>query len=426
MTHTGKSPGTAHREGPFGTPYRAEGLWSRDFKLFLLARAAARLGDAMLPVALASGLLGHGYQAGAVGLAMGSPTLAWASLVIFAGVLADRRDTRRLMIGADLLRMGTQGLVAYFFWSGHVVLWQICLIGLVNGAASAVFQPGVAGTVRALSRDPQKANGAIKTAESVTYLTGPALAGLIVGLASAGDVFMLHSLIYAVSGTCLIAMRLPRPRTERKSTGQTTPGLGQGLQQGWQAVKMRPWLWGVLALWSLFALTARGPTGPLIATAVVQRHGVQSYGFVNSALGAGTVLGGVLAMRINPRHQLRAGAGALALFALMPAAVGAALPLPALAASAAVAGTGISFWGVMWATSLQTQVPYEVVNRVSAFDMAGSMAMLPVGQALAGPAASAFGLPNVLLVGGTATVAMSLALLAVPAVRRLSRVDAVE
>ncbi|MFE1863369.1 hypothetical protein ACFW9G_32805, partial [Streptomyces anandii] len=61
-------------------------VWSRDFALFFVARAVARLGDTMLPVALAAGLLQHGYGAGAVGLAMASTAAAFAGLVVFGGV----------------------------------------------------------------------------------------------------------------------------------------------------------------------------------------------------------------------------------------------------------------------------------------------------------------------------------------------------
>jgi MFS family permease len=101
----------------------------------------------MLPVALAAGLLQHGYGAGAVGLAMAASVACFAGLVIFGGVFADRFSTRLLMIGADVTRLVTQSLAAVMFFSGHVVLWEICVIGAVNGAASALFQPGVASTV---------------------------------------------------------------------------------------------------------------------------------------------------------------------------------------------------------------------------------------------------------------------------------------
>jgi hypothetical protein len=95
-----------------------------------------------------------------------------------------------------------------------------------------------------------------------------------------------------------------------------------------------------------------------------------------------------------------------------------------MAAGAAVAGAGMSFWGVMWATSVQTQVPPDVLNRIHAYDVAGSLAMMPVGQALAGPAASALGAGHVLLVSAAVSLVVPTALLAVPAIRDLIRADA--
>lgn len=397
------------------------GIWSRDFGLFFAARAVAKLGDTMLPVALAAGLLKHGHGAGAVGLAMAATTVCFAGLVIFGGVFADRFSTRLLMIGADVVRLGTQSLAAVFFFTGHVVLWQICAVGAVNGAAAALFQPGVASTVPRLAADVQKANGAIRVAESTASLAGPATAGVLVGLASPGAVFAAHAATYGVSALCLLLLRLPpaRPGSQPHSDG-----FRADLVQGWREFRSRTWLWGVIAVFGVLMITTTGPTVPLVATLVVQEHGSGAYGLVNSALGAGTVLGGLLALRLRPHRMLRAGATALVAYAAFPAAVGAQLSVPLMSAGAAIAGAGVSFWGVMWATSVQTQVPPDVLNRIHAYDVAGSLALLPVGQALAGPAATAFGAETVLLTGGVMTVAVCIALLAIPAISGLVRADA--
>ncbi|MFE0516688.1 MFS transporter, partial [Streptomyces sp. NPDC058964] len=188
---------------------RARPVWSRNFALFFVARAVARLGDTMLTVALAAGLVQHGYGAGAVGLAMASKAAAFAGLVVFGGVIADRFDTRRLMLGADLVRLAVQSLAAALFLTGHVVLWQICVIGLVGGAAGAVFQPGVASTVPRVATDIQGANGAIRIAESAAQLAGPAVAGLLVAFTSPGGVFAADAATYVVSALCLLLLRLP-------------------------------------------------------------------------------------------------------------------------------------------------------------------------------------------------------------------------
>ncbi|MBX4176826.1 MFS transporter, partial [Streptomyces geysiriensis] len=195
------------------------------------------------------------------------------------------------------------------------------------------------------------------------------------------------------------------------------------LAEGWREFRGRRWLWGVIAVWCVYMIAVWGPTVPLVATEVVRDHGPRAYGLINSALGAGTVVGGLVALRLRPRRMLRAGAIALVGFAAFPASVGAGLDVPAMAAGAAVAGAGMSFWGVMWATSVQTQVPPDVLNRVHAYDVAGSLAMMPVGQALAGPAAAALGADHVLLVAGVTSFGVCAALLLIPAVRGLERVD---
>ncbi|MGC9496521.1 MFS transporter [Streptomyces sp. WG7] len=422
---TGTSSQSTHAGEGTGGPRAGRAVWSRDFALFFAARAVARLGDTMLPVALAAGLLQHGYGAGAVGLAMAATAAAFAGLVIFGGVLADRFSTRKLMIGADLVRLGTQALAAVLFFSGHVVLWQICAIGFVNGVAGAVFQPGVASTVPRLASDIQGANGAIRVAESAAQLAGPAVAGLLVGFASPGGVFAAHATTYAVSALCLLLLRLPPLAPgSRAAAGRGAKAFRADLVEGWREFRSRQWLWGVIAVWGVYMIAVWGPTVPLVATEVVREHGPRDYGLVNSALGAGTVVGGLLALRLRPRRMLRAGAIALVGFAAFPASVGAGLGVPAMAAGAAVAGAGMSFWGVMWATSVQTQVPPDVLNRIHAYDVAGSLAMMPVGQALAGPAASAVGADHVLLVAGATSLAVCAALLLIPAVRDLVRVDA--
>ncbi|MET8680194.1 MFS transporter [Streptomyces sp. NPDC004647] len=421
------SPNSTRKEAASisrGAPVSA--LWSRSFLFFFLARAVAKLGDMMLPIALATGLIRYGHGAGAVGAAMASYTACFAGFVIFGGVVADRISTRVLMVGADLIRVGTQSLAAAMFFTGHVVLWQLCAIGAVNGVCAALFQPGVASTIPRIADDVQGANGAVRTAESLMAVLGPALAGVLVGLTSVGGVFAAHAVTYLVSALCLTLMRLPAASaheavpTTRTSTSRT---FRADLVEGWREFRSRTWMWGVIVIWMVLMIAVWGPTVPLAATEIITEHGEGAYGIVNSALGVGMAAGGLLAMRIRPRHPLRAGAIALFGFCLQSFAPGAHLPVPLIAGGFAVAGAAMAFWSVMWATSIQTQVPGRVLNRIHAYEVAGSVAMLPVGQALAGPASGLFGIREVLLTSGVMAVVVCVALLGVPAIRNLHRVD---
>ncbi|MFF0739429.1 MFS transporter [Streptomyces sp. NPDC004111] len=401
----------------------ARPLRSRAFGLFFAARAASKLGETMLPVALSAGLLQYGMGASEVGLAMASTIATTAVFIIFGGVFSDRFNTLRLMVGSDAVRIVTQAVAALLFLTGHVVLWQICLIGAVNGIATGLFQPGVASTIPRVADDVQAANGTIRIGESLAMLAGPAVAGLLVAVADPAAVFAAHAATYAISTLCLALLRLP----ESPGSGEAAPGpkppttYWSDLAEGWREFRSRTWLWATIVIWMFFMITAWGPLVPLTSVELIGGHGAQTYGLISSALGLGTALGAVPAMRLRPDHPLRAGALSLLGTATFPAAVGAQLPVSALLVAAVLTGAGMGFWSVMWATSIQTRVPGPVLSRLHAYEVAGSVAMLPVGQALAGPAAGLFGARTVLLAGGVLTLLVVAALVSVPAIRGLKR-----
>ena len=392
--------------------------WNRDFSLFFVARAAARLGDMMLPVALAAGLIQHGYGVGAVGGVMAASSACFAGFVIFGGVIADRFDTRVVMVGADLVRVVTQSSVAVMFFTGHVVFWQMCVVGAVNGLCAALFQPGIASTIPRIATDVQGANSMIRVAESVMGVAGPAFAGVLIGVTSVGGVFAVHAATYLTSALCLLGLRLRRgPRPVVRARFRTD------LVEGWREFRARGWVWGVILVWMVLMITTFGPLTPLVATEIITSHGDTAYGLVNSIGGAGMVVGGLLAMRLRPRHPLRAGAIAMLAYGIQPVLVALHAPIWLVALGFAVTGGVQTFWSVMWATSIQTQIPGSILNRIHAYEVAGSLAMMPVGQALAGPAAGVLGSGPVLVVGAVAAVAGMVALLLARPVRDLGRVE---
>lgn len=398
-------------------------LWSANFRLYFTARSVAMLGDTMLPVALSAGLLSYGYSAGDIGLVMAAATACFAGFVIFGGVIADRFDARRMMIGADLVRVCTQSTSAVLFLTHEVQLWEALLISMVNGTCAALFQPGVASTVVRVARDVQGANAVTRTAESGASLAGPALAGVLVGFTSAGAVFAVHAATYLTSALCLLALRLPPLGPQaRDGAGKAAPGSFRAdLAEGWREFRARTWMWSVILVWTVYTMCVMGPFVPLSAGQIIPGHGAGAYGLMNSALGAGTAVGALTAMRLRADRPLRAGTFGIFGVALMPASVGLGLPMPWLCACVFVAGVGGAFWGVNWATSVQTQVPNDILNRIHAYEVAGSVAMFPVGQALAGPAAAAFGARHVLQAGGVVAVCVAATLLSIPAVRGLRR-----
>ncbi|MFI0009420.1 MFS transporter [Streptomyces globisporus] len=402
--------------GPSSSPGEPA-IWSRNFRYYFVARSAGLLSWAMLPVAVAAGLLIDGYGLDTAGYSMAFLVAPFAGLVLFGGVLADRFTARRMMIVADLANLAAHVLLALLFLHRIDHLWQLYALLVVAGTANALFQPGASSTVPLVSRDVQGANGVLRTSEAITGLGGPALAGVLVGFGSTGWVMVISAVAYGASAVCLYVLRLgtvPAP----------PPGesLWRNLAVGWREFRARSWLWGVIVIWMFYAVLSWGPQLSVAAGVIVPEHGARSFGLINAALGAGTVVGGLLAIRYKPERPLAAGAVAMLAYPLYPLGIVLGLPVWALAAAQVVVGAGIGVWGVMWATSVQTQVPGEMLNRIHAYEVAGSVGMYPIGSALAGPAVGAFGTDQVLLTGVVVSFLTTTALLAARPIRTLRRV----
>ncbi|MGI5135091.1 MULTISPECIES: MFS transporter [unclassified Streptomyces] len=388
-------------------------LWSRNFALYFTARIVSMLGDAMIPVATAVAMLSLGYGVSGVGFTLAAWMGAFALFVVFGGVFADRFHPRPLMIGADVVRCLVQGSLAVGLGLGHPPLWFLITGSLLGGTATAMFQPGLTILVPQVAADPREANGVLRVSQGIATMAGPALAGLLVATTSPSSVFALDAATFAVSAICLVALRLPPFTVDR---GASTL---ENLRAGWVEFRSRSWLWGVILIWWVLGVLVWGPLTPLGAASVIAAHGKAAFGYAEGAFGAGCVLGGLVALRIRPSRPLFGGGLAMFLFPLMPLAAALVPALPLLMLGYGVSGIGWAFWGVQWATAVQTQIPQDRLGRVAAYEVAGSILAVPLGQTIAGPAGAVVGVHPMLLAGAVTAVGCAAALIAVPPIRRL-------
>ncbi|MFJ7270294.1 MFS transporter [Streptomyces sp. NPDC099050] len=407
-------------------PTAGSSLWDRRFTLYFTARAVSLVGDAMMPVAAALAV-GPLYGISGVGLVLGTWTGTFVLLVLFGGVFADRVGARRMMVGADLVRVLTQGVLAAAFFAGTPPFWLLVSMAAVAGAAVAMFQPGVNGMVPLVAREPQRANATLKVADALAQLLGPALAGLLIVLTGAGTVYAIDAGTFVLSALCLALIRFsPAAASAEAPTGADSAAaklvsLRRDLRQGWREFRSRTWMWAVILIWVAFGVLLFGPMVPLSSAVIGARLGPNAYGLAVSFLGVGTVLGGLLALRLRPARPLAAGALAMVLFAVLPLCVALGAGLPVLLAGHVLGGGAWAFWSVMWATSVQTHTPPEVLNRVTAYELAGSVSGIALGQILAGPATELASPHTLLLVSAGTCLAGCVALLSTPAIRTLRR-----
>jgi MFS family permease len=206
----------------------------------------------LIPITVTVAVLRAGYGVTGVGFALAAHTAPLAVLVIFGGVLVDRFTPVRVMIIADVARLVIHGSLAVSFALGRPDLWLIVVLLALGGVCTAAFQPGYASVIPRVAHDVQKANAAIRVAESLVSVAGPAVAGLLLAFSSVATVIAIDAATFGISAICLLAMRLEIPRSQQRSH------LGRDLVQGWQEFRSRNWLWGVIAIFMLFQLTVNG------------------------------------------------------------------------------------------------------------------------------------------------------------------------
>ncbi len=248
-------------------------------------------------------------------------------------------------------------------------------------------------------------------------LGGAAVGGAMVAVLGPGWVLAVDAVAFAVAGAL-------RAFLDVSHIPVRAPGGGMlaDLREGWQEFAGRTWLWVIViqfAVANAVIGAAQSVYGPLVA----RDHlgGAGPWGLALAVFGAGTVAGAVLMMRWKPRRLLLAGTLCVFPLALPAAALAVPVPMAALCAVMFVTGVTIEVFGVSWMTALHQEIPEEKLSRVAAYDWFGSVAILPLAMALAGPAEDTFGRTPALWGCAVLIVVVTAGALCVPDVRNLTR-----
>lgn len=392
-------------------------LRSRDFRLLVGGVAVSGLGSAMTPVALAFAVLDLGGSATQLGLVVAAFAAAEVVTILYGGVLGDRLPRPLLMQGSSAATAVSQGAVAVVLVTGHGSIWFLTVIGVVNGCLGAIAQPASNAMTRSTVTEQQLGRAVVlrSLASETAFAVGFALAGVIVAVAGPGWAIAADAATYAVA-----AVLFSMIRATGSSDGPRERLLAE-LADGAREVFRHSWLWlliGQALLYHLFYNGAQGVLGPIV---VGDAWGEEAWGWALSALMVGFVAGGLVALRWRPRHLLRWGLVLLSLTAAFPLAMAVADDLRLVLVGAFVHGVGLQLFSVNWDLAIQENVAEDMLARVYSFDLVGSFACRPIGLALTGPVAALVGTDTWLLVVAAVIGLSSLAALAAPSARHLTR-----
>ena len=395
------------------------------FRLLFAGQVLSLIGDRVMLVALPFAVLEAGGSVQAVGLVVAAQLVPFLVFALAGGVISDRGDRRRVLVASDLARLVVQAIGGVLLVTGSANPLMLGVLAAFYGTADAFFQPAFTGLLPQTVSHPgqlQPANALRGLSFSISSIAGPALAGVLVAGLGAGAAMLFDAGSFAVSVVCLLRLA---PRVAVDGIEEAPPAFVAAIKGGWREVRSRSWVLaglGAMCAYSGIVLPAVYVLGPV---SISERlGGPGAWAVVVVSFGLGCVVGDLLLLRIRPRHALLTAGIALILASSQAAVYGAGVGLGATCALQFVTGIGVTAFFTLWEVSLQEHIPGDALSRVSSFDYLASTILMPVGTALVGPLAASLGTQRTLLGMSAAGIACALAFLAVPAVRRLPRVEA--
>ncbi|MDF2751007.1 MAG: transporter [Gaiellaceae bacterium] len=398
-------------------------LRHREFRLLFTGRATTILGSAMAPVALAFAVLDITGSKTDLGLVLAARALPQLLFLLVGGIWADRLPRHRVMVASDLVSGASQAAVAALLITGNAEIWHLVAFGIVNGTSTAFFFPASQGIVPQTVPPGllQQANALLRLVLNGSFIGGAALGGLLVAAFGSGTAIAIDSVTFFAGAVFIGAMRLPA------SLRLESTSFLVDLAVGWKEFRARTWLWVIVLQFSFVNAVESGALyvlGPVVAEE--ELGGARDWGLIVAAQAVGMVAGGLMGLRFQPRRMLLAATLAILLMPGVLVTLGFPLALPAIVGAAFLAGVGIEMFSILWDTTMQQQIPGEMLSRLYSYDMVGSLALVPIGYAVAGPVAEVLGVQTTLWAAAGVAFAATLPVLLVRDVQRLERKPVLE
>lgn len=363
----------------------------RDFRLLIVGNTLSQLGFWAQYVAV-------GWVATSVTDSKFLITLAfsaqfWPTLVFspLAGLLADRRDRRRLVMYGNLAMVAPPLAIGLLIETGHITYLALVSLVFLGGVGQAFTQPATVAFIPALvPADRVPAAIAINSGVGQsTRIIGPALAGAVIAAWGVAWGFHINAASFlTVTVACLLV------RTRTAPAARSTAGNVADLRAGLAYARGHPVVGRLILLTSAVSLLLmQAALMPIFAKQVLH-GGVSTYGLLSSAPGIGAVFG-ALSFR-----WLQSGRPQRSSLVVGTVGVGLALLLVAVSRSVPLTVAALGLFGACYFAVSTTSMTLLIMvtedgyrGRVISLFMMATGGLIPINSIIAGGLASALGAP---------------------------------
>jgi len=290
-------------EQSFVSSSHPKSLWrNRDYMLLWSGQALSDIGGAISELAFPLLVLAVTHSPAQAGFVAALRALPATLFSLFAGVLVDRWDRKRVMLVCDAGRALSLASIPIAFALGHLTVWQLYITAFLEGTLMIVFTLAKTAAVSQVVTRVQLSTAVAQEelVEGTTALFGPSLSGLLYTLGSMFP-FITDAVSYLISIVTMLLIRTPFQRERASTRRKVWAEIAEGVLWVWH----QPFILTMTLLMGAGAFIFSGNT--LIIIILAQQHHASALviGLIFAVGGIGSILGSLLAPRLE--HRLTVG-----------------------------------------------------------------------------------------------------------------------
>jgi len=306
---------------------------------------------------------GSAFQLAMLGLARFLPSLG---LSLVGGAVADGHDRRRIAMITQFAPLAASTTLFFATRQDTAALPLFYAVVLVVALASAFENPARQAMLPQVVKKDTFANAIVvsSTIQSLGFVSGPALGGLMITSAGVDGAYLVHMILIGISIAALSVLKLRPPEGERRKVSL------EAIKEGVRFVWHRQVLLGAMTL-DMFAVIFGGATAllPVYAKDILE-VGPRGYGLLSASLEAGALIMAIALIFLPPIRQAgRALLITVALFGIGTIVFGFSRSFPLSLATYMFIGMADQISVVLRQTTIQLSTPDELRGRVSSVNM---------------------------------------------------------
>ena len=373
-------------------------LFNKDFILVLIGQIISLFGNSILRFALPLYMLNITKSASLFGIVSACSFIPMIFATPIGGLIADRINKRNIMVFLDFLTASITCISMVLMGKVNlVILILICLILLYS--IQGIYQPTVQASIPFLvpSNDIIQANASINLVASLANLIGPVIGGILFGFWGIIPILYISGLCFFAAAIMEMFINIPSVK-KYKDTKFLCSILTDMKDSFTFMIHHRPEILKMSFIISIFNLILSACAMIGLPIVITQNLGLsletanRLYGYVEGAMGAGSLIGGILAGVLAKNIKIRYANLLIIICSLtfLPIAVALSSSLPVITTYAIITASSFfmmmlaSFFSIQLMSCLQILTPNELLGKVISCAMCIVMCATPLGQAIYG------------------------------------------